>query len=140
MTLYSVELPENLYRLLQRQAAAERRSVDEWVQQSLSRQLPPSVAVENELPYLLQEELRAMEHLSDSTLWALARSTVSPEQLDEMDQLREKAEQGELTTSEKKRRETLLREYEETVLRRAHAAVLLKSRGFDLSDPSVLQP
>lgn len=138
MTIYSVQLPENLYRLLQRQAAAERRSVDEWVQQSLTRQLPPIVPIEDELPLLLREELQAMEHLSDAALWALARSTLTAEQLNEMDQLHEKANEGTLTKGAEMRRKTLLLEYEETVLRRAHAAVLLKSRGYDLSDPSIL--
>lgn len=139
MTLYTVNVPENLYRRLQQQATVERRSVDELVRQSLSRQLPPAVPVEDDLPTALREELLAMAQLSDSALWALARSTMPPEQVAEMDALRDIGAERPLTPDEQARQQDLLREYDETILRRAHAAMLLSSRGYDLSDPVVLQ-
>ncbi len=80
-----------------------------------------------------------MEHLSDAALWSLARSTLSSEQLAEMDRLHNIAQERPLTSDENARQQDLLREYDETVLRRAHAAMLLMSRGYDLSDPKVLQ-
>jgi CRISPR/Cas system-associated endonuclease Cas1 len=101
-------------------------------------QLSSTVSIEDDLPSPLREELQAMEYLSDPALWALARSTLTTEQLAEMDYLREKANEEILTEEEEAQRKALLREYEETVLRRAHAAVLLKSRGYDLSDPTIL--
>lgn len=106
--------------------------------QSRLHQLSPMVSLEDSLPTPLREELQAMEYLSDPALWALARSTLTTEQLAEMDQLREKANEGILTKEEEAQRKALLQEYEETVLRRAHAAVLLKTRGYDLSDPTIL--
>jgi len=139
MTLYTVNVPENLYRRLQQQASVERRSVDELVRQSLSRQLPPAVPVEDDLPTALREELLAMAQLSDAALWVLARSTLPPEQVAEMDALREMAAERPLTPDEQARQQDLLRAYDEAILRRAHAAMLLSSRGYDLSDPSVLQ-
>lgn len=139
MTVYTVQLPESLYRRLQQQATAEQRSIDDLVRQTLSRQLPPAVPVEDDLPPSLREELLAMEHLSDSSLWSLARSTLLPEQLAEMDLLRETKEERPLNPNEMARQQDLLREYDETVLRRAHAAMLLSSRGYDLSDPNILQ-
>jgi len=139
MTLYTINVPENLYRRLQRQAGVERRSIDELVRQTLSRQLPPAVPVEDDLPSSLREELLAMEHLSDAALWSLARSTLSSEQLVEMDRLRDIAKERPLAPDEKTRQQDLLWEYDETILRRAHAAMLLSSRGYDLSDPKVLQ-
>lgn len=81
----------------------------------------------------------AMEHLSDAALWSLARSALSPEQLAEMERLRQLAEKRSLTPDERIRQQDLLREYDETILRRAHAAMLLMSRGYDLSDPKLLQ-
>ena len=139
MTIHTVNVPEKLYRRLQQQASIERRSIDDWVRQTLSRQLPPVVPVEDDLPPSLREEMLAMEHLSDAALWSLARSTLSPEQLDEMERLRNLAEERPLAPEEKARQQDLLREYDETILRRAHAAMLLASRGYDLSDPTVLQ-
>ncbi|MBK8903777.1 MAG: hypothetical protein IPM53_21530 [Anaerolineaceae bacterium] len=139
MTLYTVQLPENLYRRLQQQASAEQRSIEDLVRQTLSRQLPPAVPVEDDLPPSLREELLAMEHLSDAALWSLARSTLLPEQLAEMDMLRDTKQERVLTPEETNRQQDLLRAYDETVLRRAHAAMLLNSRGYELTDPTILQ-
>lgn len=139
MTLYTVQLPENLYRRLQQQASAEQRSIEDLVRQTLSRQLPPAVPVEDDLPPALREELLAMEHLSDAALWSLARSTLLPEQLAEMDLLRDTKQERSLTPEETDRQQDLLRTYDETVLRRAHAAMLLNSRGYELTDPTILQ-
>jgi hypothetical protein len=139
MALYTVQLPESLYRKLQRQAAAEHRSVDELVSRTLSRQIPPAVPVEDDLPPLLREELGAMEHLSDTALWLLARSRLTDEQLAELDHFSWLAKERALTIGEQARQDALLQEYNETVLRRAHAAMLLSSRGYDMSDPAVLR-
>jgi hypothetical protein len=119
------------------QAKAEERSVEELVQKALTRQLPPAVPVEDDLPPLLRDELLAMEQLSDSALWQLARSAMSTEQLAELDSLNASSPES-LTTTEKARKQTLLREYDETILRRAHAAMLLQGRGFNLSNPAIL--
>ncbi len=80
-----------------------------------------------------------MEHLSDAALLLLARSTLTKEQLDEMDRLRGIAAERRPTAEEQERQQALLREYDETILRRAHAAMLLSSRGYDMSDPAVLK-
>jgi|CXWK01.1.fsa_nt_gi hypothetical protein len=138
MTIMSITLPDDLYKRLQRQAAAEDRSVDELIESTLIRQLPADVSVEEDLPLLIKEELQAMAYLSNSALWAIARSTQDDEQEQEFDALHDAAEERDLAIDELKRRDELLREYGEHMLRRAHAAVLLQSRGFDMSDPAVL--
>lgn len=137
MALYTIQIPEKLYRRLQAQAKAEHRPVDELIQKALARQLPPTVPVENDLPPLLHDELLAMEQLSDGALWQLARSTLSEEDLAELERLGDGPSQT-LTPVEETRKQALLREYDETLLRRAHAAMLLQGRGFDMSDPFVL--
>lgn len=139
MTLYTVNVPEKLYRRLQKQAIAEHRSIDDLVRHSLSRHIPPTVSVEDDLPSELRAELLAMGQLSDAALWLLARSTMSPEQLAEMDELRAIVNERDFTPDENVRQQNLWREYDETILRRAHAAMLLNSRGYDLSDPKILQ-
>ncbi len=79
-----------------------------------------------------------MEQLSDASLWSLARSVVPAASLAEWDALIDADHQGALTIAEKQRKQQLSREYDETILRRAHAAMLLKSRGYALDDPQVL--
>jgi hypothetical protein len=137
--MYAVTIPENLYRALERQAKIAHRSVDDIVEQTLTRHMPAPVTVEDDLPPLLQMELRAMEQLSDTALWSLARSVMPAGDRAELSQLNLAAKERSLTTAERQRQETLLAIYNETTLRRAHAAVLLQARGHDMSDPAVLQ-
>jgi hypothetical protein len=137
---HTVTISDSLYRRLQQQARASRQSVDELVQETLIRQLPPSVPIEEDLPTHLQAELEAMSALSDIALWAVARSTLPVAQQETLAQLNLSEQQRPLTKNELEQRDRLLILYEETVLRRSHAAILLKSRGYDISDPSVLRP
>lgn len=137
---HTVTISDSLYRRLQQQARVSRQSVDELVQETLIRQLPPSVPIEEDLPTHLHAELEAMSALSDIALWAVARSTLPVEQQEALAQLNLSEQQRPLTKSELEQRDRFLILYEETVLRRSHAAILLKSRGYDISNPSVLRP
>lgn len=139
MALYSVNLPEDLFRRLQKQAASEQRTVDDLVQRVLVRQMPAAVPMEDDLPPLLKTELTAMAQLSDSALWTLARSSVPADLLNDLESLEDDADERELMPDEQARQDELLRQYNEIILRRSHAAVLLKSRGYDMSDPAVLE-
>lgn len=139
MALYSVNLPEDLFRRLQQQAASEQRTVDDLVQRVLVRQMPAAVPMEDDLPPLLKTELTAMAQLSDSALWTLARSSVPADLLNDLESLEDDADERELMPDEQARQDELLRQYNEIILRRSHAAVLLKSRGYDMSDPAVLE-
>lgn len=138
MSLYSISVPETLYQKLKKQADSQKKSLDDLVQQALARQLPPAVPVEDDLPTLLRDELLAMEHLSDASLWQIARSTMETSQIEQMDQFGELQHERAVTIKEQQEIDALLLEYDETVLRRAHAAMLLSGRGFDMSDPSLL--
>lgn len=139
MTTVTLNIPENLYEQLRRQALANKQSVDELAQQTLSRYLPAMLEVENDLPPDLQDELKAMEQLSNAALWSLAKGQLGEEEQKELENLRDAQRDRLLTAEEQKRQQTLLRAYDELLLRRSHAAVLLQARGFDLSDTAVLQ-
>ena len=138
MALHSIQLPESLFRRLQQQARGEQRSVDEWIQQTLTRNLPVLVELEDDMPPTLRSELDAMSNFSDAALWVLAKGTLSAELLSEWDALGADSERRKLTPDEAERQAMLSREYDEMLLRRAHAAMLLQSRGHDLSDPTIL--
>ncbi len=136
---YSIAVSENLYHQLERRALPLRRSVSEWVSETVKRGLSPSVKVEDDLPPWLHAELRAMQELSDTALWTLARSTMRQVNNDELAHLNEIGQERPLTTIEQAQQQALLNESDETVLRRAHAAILLQARGYDMSDPAVLR-
>lgn len=138
MALHTISLPDSLYQRLEQQAKKTQNSIDDWVQQTLSRNLPPLVQVEDDLPVHLRVELLAMESLSDMALWSLARITLSEKQLAEWDRLHDLAQERELTSAEEQSRQQLSQLYDETILRRSHAAMLLHSRGYDLSDLTTL--
>jgi hypothetical protein len=143
--MHAITIPDNLYRLLEQEARVTQRSVDDIVQQTLIRHLPvaPEIAqiaieVEDDLPPVLQLELQAMAQLSDTALWSLAQSTMLAEQRAELAGLNEEAKTRSLNHAEKERQAFLLRGYEETILRRAHAALLLQARGYDVQNTVVL--
>lgn len=139
MTTITLDIPDHLYQQLRRQAQASRQSVNELAQQTLRRFLPAMLEVEEDLPPALQIELKAMEHLSDAALWSLARGHMAEKEQDELHQLHERQKIRSLTPLEQQRQEELLTLYDEMVLRRAHAAVLLQARGYDLAQGNLLQ-
>lgn len=55
-----------------------------------------------------------------------------------MDQLLTLKKQGALPAAQQQALNAYLAEYENIVLQRAHAAVPLQERGYDLSDPQIL--
>jgi len=138
MTTVTLNIPENLYEQLRRQAQANKQSVDELAEQTLSRFLPAMLEIEDDLPPILQSELKAMEQLSDAALLSLASGQLGSKELEELEQLRESQNARPLTTEEQQRQEKLLTLYDELLLRRSHAAVLLQTRGHNLSDPANL--
>ncbi len=139
MVLHSVTVSQTLYQRLEQQAQTKHASVDEVVQQTLSRHLPPLLEVEEDLPLDLQTELEAMALLSDDALWALARSSLSQVQLEDMETLNRQAQLTDLTDDQEEHRKALLDAYDRVVLRRAHATTLLQGRGFKIADQSLLQ-
>lgn len=134
-----ITFSERLYRQIEQQATRLQRSVDEWVEETVKREITPDIVLEEDLPPWLKTELQAMQNLSDTALWAIARSTMLAAEREELADLNATAQQQDLTPGEAERQQVLLNSYNETLLRRAHAAVLLQSRGYDVSDPAALQ-
>lgn len=133
-TSIQIDLPTSAVEGLKRQAQAQQQTITDMVrdivlQQSLA--LPP-------VPAEFKDELEAMSHLSDRILWVLARDRLTAEEEAEFEALNVAGQQRPLTTTEQTRQEELRTAYEQMVLRRARAAVLLQGRGYDLSDPSIL--
>jgi hypothetical protein len=95
---------------------------------------PQTVTIHPELT----DEMAALALVNDAGLWRVARRTLSSEKQEQLDALLQVRERGELRPEEQPVLDELLSEYEHVILARAHAAVLLKQRGYDVSDPSVV--
>ncbi|WP_374688078.1 ribbon-helix-helix protein, CopG family [Promineifilum sp.] len=131
-TPITVELPVSVAERLREEANRQNRPVRDLVRELILERwdnLPP-------LPPEVEAELEAFHSLSDDVLWLVARSSLTIEEQKELARLNAKIQP--LGTAEESRREALLAAYDRTVLRRAQAAVILQSRGYDLSNPAVL--
>jgi hypothetical protein len=123
-------LPEHLYEQLAARAQTAARSVEDVATQTLAQSLPPSA--EPNLPPQVQAELKAMEHLSDEALWAIARSTANDDKIALYDLLIERQNAHMLTAEGRHLLAQLRDEADALSLRKAHAYRLLHSRGHTL--------
>jgi hypothetical protein len=131
----TVHLPENVYKRIRRAAEITRRTVDEVIVEAVSAVAPdltPSPALRN--------DLAQMTYLNDAALWQAARATMPADQRARMEELHTRQKESKLKKVEQVEEQALLQLYRETVLVRAQAAVLLKQRGYDVSDLPQFQP
>lgn len=91
------------------------------------------------LPVEVEVELASFSQLSDDVLWLIARSTLTREQQRALADLNDEAQSRPLTAAEQTRQQALIHAYDRMLVRRAQAALILKQRGYDLTDLAVLQ-
>lgn len=128
--ILELTLPSELYKRLEARAKTTARSLSEEALQTLERGLPPPL--EDELPPSLRAELKAMEHLSDDTLWRIAQSAINPDKVALYDLLLDRLHTASLTPEGREWLTRLREESEALMLRKAHAYALLQSRGHKL--------
>jgi len=129
-----LNLPSPLYRQVRRTAESLQRSVEDVLLDTVATALPPLEG----LPQDAADDLVGLAFLNDAELWRVARSTLPPEHHQLMDEFLSRKAEDDLDISEEQTLDRLLAEYETLILRRGQAAVLLQRRGYDMSDPSVL--
>lgn len=131
MTLQAVtiQLPERIYNDVAIRAHHMHHSVEEALASVVVDALPTI----DDLPSELADELEQLDLLSDHELWQAAQTKLSAEEAEQMQTLVWKQQRDGLTKREQNRAEKLLQRYNRTMLLRAKAAVLLKTRGFDIS-------
>ncbi len=132
MTVHPITLnvPDLLYRRLKQRAQETERSVED----ELLDVLVTAVPLNQELPPDLAKAVAALSSLEDDALWEIARSRLSPDAATELEALNWKQQAEKLSPAEQSRQEELVHQYEKTMLLRARAAVLLKERGYDISE------
>ena len=135
MATVTIDLPISVYERLQQATRQQSRSVPEIVRDMVLRDIPSLPS----LPHDFEAELDAFECLSDDVLWLIARSTLSKADQRAFARLNRLAQQRSLNVSEQARQQALTEIYDRTLVRRAHASVILKRRGYDLTDPDSLR-
>ena len=138
MTVYpiTVNVPGAAYEQIKRAAQKRRRPIDELFIEAIVAAAP---ALGNVSPDM-NVPLAQMTYLNDAALWQAARSTLMPEQRARLAALHEVQQRRPLSSEEQAEEQALLKLYREVVLVRAQAAVLLKQRGYDVSDTNQFEP
>jgi hypothetical protein len=124
-----IQVPEALYRRLERLAALTRRPVESLVVQTPSSSIPP---LPDDLSAPARDALTALEGFSDDELWQVVRSTFPEAQHEQFAELREQRRAGTITPDQQTALDSLSQEADLLTLRKAYAAVLLKWRGHRL--------
>lgn len=134
MTLANVtlQLPEPLYRRLLNTAQATRRPVEEVIVHAVEVGSPPTW---DDVPAEFQSDLADMDRLDDAALWQIAESRMSTTTDERYDALLEQNGEDGLTDSERIELQGLREAADRFMLRKAHAAALLRWRGRRLPVP-----
>ena len=132
----TLNLPKTVYKQIQRAAEKAQRPVDEVLIEAVTAVAP----VMDTASEKLRAALAQMAYLNDAALWQAARATMSPDQRERLEALHHQQQRQGLTVEEQTEEQALLALYRETLLIRAQAAVLLKQRGYDVSDPQQFTP
>lgn len=128
----TLSVPDEIYEQIRVAAERARRSVEDVLREAITAAIPGAAGP--------RSALAQMAYLNDAALWQAARSTMTLEQRDRLESLHAQKREGELTPAERDEERALLDLYQETLLVRAQAALLLKQRGYDISNPAVFQP
>ena len=133
MTLQTVtlHLPAAFYQTIAQRARQESRSVEDELVAVVTAALPDI----NDLPDDLAREIGQLAVLTDAELAQAARTTLAPQETEQMQTLMLKRQHEGLTRQETQTAEQLVKRYDRVMLLRAQAAALLKERGHDLDWP-----
>ena len=125
----TMQLPENFYLRLQQTAQATQQSLEAIVLRALQVGSPP--AWEN-APAEFQVDLATLDRLDDAALWRMARYRATTAQMDRYQTLLDKNANDTLSAEEQLELTQLRREFDRSMLQKAHAAALLKWRGHQI--------
>ena len=131
-----LRLPESLYIRLQQAADATRRPLDDILLHAVQVGSPP---MWDDAPAEFQADLAALDRLDDETLWCIARSRKSDTEMERYQELLDKNANGTLAAEERDELVKLRIEYDRFMLRKAHAAALLRWRGHQVPPAEALR-
>ena len=127
-----LQLPDDKLQRYQRGAYAAKKRLEEFIVERLDEAIP---SIAESPSSSVQEALNQLETLDDDVLWKVAQSKLSIEQQRSYDELLIKNSTGSLTSEEGEQLCLLGEEARQLTLKKAHAFMLLKWRGFTI--PSI---
>ena len=122
-------LPESLYLRLQQTAQATRQTLTDVLLHAVQVGSPPNW---EESPAMFQADLAALDRLDDESLWRVVRLHRDETEMDRHQELLDRNSEGTLTESEHTELVALRTGADRLMLRKAHAAALLRWRGHTL--------
>jgi hypothetical protein len=125
----TLSLPGSLYERLIRRAERTHRPVEVELLEAVAT----GMSVDEDLPAELAQAVSALQLLDDAALWRAAQSPLPTEVATQIENLHLKRQFEGLTPNETQVLSTLMRRYEQTMLVRAQATLLLKQRGHNVS-------
>jgi hypothetical protein len=125
----TLKLPGPLYERLIRRAERTRRPVEVELLEAAAT----GISVDEDLPADLTQAVSTLHLLDDTALWRAAQSRLPAEVATQIEDLHLKRQFEGLTPNETQTLAALMRRYEQTMLVRAQATLLLKQRGHDVS-------
>jgi hypothetical protein len=128
----TLDIPAALYHRLQQAATALRISFNEVVLHTLQVGSPPAW---DDVPAEFQADLAALDRLGNDALWNIALGSAEGLDWERYQELLNLNAERELTDAGRRELEDLRARADRHVLRKAHAAALLRWRGCQVSVP-----
>lgn len=132
-----ITIPENLSTRLRQLAARRRQPVETIIADRLFTALDDEL---DSLPTGEQAELRALHHLSDDALRAIASGQMTPENQTLLAKLMARNSKGELSQKEQEKLAALVERGDQLMLRKAEAAAILVHRGYAGAPGELMTP
>jgi hypothetical protein len=134
--IVTLHLPEGLYTRLQQTARATRRSLDDVLLHALQVGSPPRW---DDAPAEFQPDLAALDRLDDEALWHIARSHKTETDMERYQELLDRNANEVLSPDERDELAKLRTEFDRFMLRKVHAAALLRWRGYQVPPAETLR-
>ena len=125
----TLNLPEKLYQRIRQAADTMQRPLEDVFIQTIQGNLPPALI---DLPDELQTEFMQLQMADDQTLWKLAKVPLNVKQWKRHQDLLDKNQNEDLSTSDQIELAHLRDRVDKFVMRRSYALALLKWRGYSL--------
>ena len=122
----TLHLPEALYRRLANTASATQRTLEEVLLQAVRAGSPPAW---DDVPPEFQADLAQMDRMSDDDLWQIARLHQRPQEAARTAELLALKQTQPLANAERVELDDLRQAADRLMIRKAHAAALLRWRG-----------
>ena len=124
----TLSVPEILLNQLKNRARLRQRSVEDETLELLAASVPG-----DELSSDLSADVKQLSLLDNEALMRAAQSCFAPEAAAKLEALHHKRQDEGLSATEHDSVESLVQQYERTMLVRAQAAAILQERGQDIS-------